>query len=69
MVASTLSSSSPVPVSKLKKSIDRDPQIVFGRDLDPPKYSLPSWKVADRGHPRVLLQTSHNQIHLPSYQL
>ena len=42
MVASRDASSRPSPLSKLKKSLDREAQTVEGRDFDPASHKRPS---------------------------
>ena len=56
IVASRDASSKPSPLSKLKKSLDREAQTVEGRDFDPASHKRPSWNVTDLGQPLVLDQ-------------
>src|SRR5688572_25397318 len=51
------SSSRPAPKSKLKKSLTTEPNSDNGKERDPPNQRRPSWKVQDRGQPRVVLHT------------
>jgi hypothetical protein len=49
IVTSIASSSKASPGLKSKNLATLEPKIVFGLDLTPPKYNLPSWNVVVLG--------------------